>query len=164
MKRLLSAPLDRPTRRATSASEGGVSASVESNSAQARATGLLRPSIGLPVARLAALAGAEARRLGRIGRGVEGHVLAQRRAGRTGRQAIDPGRLDREPEPAVEGPVAPLDGLPAGIRVGSVPGWEVASAKVGEGKRMLGHGAIKAPWPNLLYPAAAGNSRPGSLP
>ena len=43
MKRLLSAPLDRPTRRATSASEGAVSASVESNIAQARATGLLRP-------------------------------------------------------------------------------------------------------------------------
>ncbi len=44
MKRLLRAPLDRPTRRATSASEGDVSVSVESNSAQARATGLLRPA------------------------------------------------------------------------------------------------------------------------
>src|SRR5216683_5811759 len=30
---------------------------------------------------------------------------------------------------------------------------------------MLGHGAIKAPWPNLLYPASAGNSglRPEAL-
>lgn len=40
---MLSAPLDRPTLRATSASEGGLSASAASNSAQARATGLLRP-------------------------------------------------------------------------------------------------------------------------
>src|SRR5258706_5208741 len=43
MKRLLSAPLVRPTLRATSASEGGVSLTVESKSWQARATGLLRP-------------------------------------------------------------------------------------------------------------------------
>ena len=87
MKRLLSAPAVRPTLRATSASEGGVSQSVASNSLQARATGLLRPSIGLPVARLAALAGAEARRLGRLGRGVEVDVLRSGgRAAQDGRQ------------------------------------------------------------------------------
>ena len=44
MKRLLSAPAVRPTLRATSASEGGVSQSVASNSLQASATGLLRPT------------------------------------------------------------------------------------------------------------------------
>ncbi len=44
MKRLLRAPDVRPTLRATSASEGDVSQSVESNSLQASATGLLRPT------------------------------------------------------------------------------------------------------------------------
>ena len=79
--------------------------------------------------------------------------------------AIDPGRPDREPEPAVVAAVTPLTacqqvassgGPPAGRR----EGFFEAGAKVGSEGRMLGHGAIKAPWPNLLYPPPAGNCLP----
>src|SRR5262249_4638275 len=63
---------------------------------------LAEASLSLPVARLAAFAGTETRGLRRLGRGVEVDVLAQRRTRCARRQAIDPGRLDREPEPAVE--------------------------------------------------------------
>ena len=127
--------------------------------------GLAEAEIGprslVPVARLAALAGPEPCRLGRLGRGMEAHVAAQRRARRTGRQAIDPGRLDREPEPAVVRPVTPLYGLPAGFPVRQRVGKEWRGESQGrKGKRMLGHSAIKAPWANLLYPASAGNFYP----
>ena len=74
--------------------------------------------VRLPVAWLAPLARTEARRLRRLGRGVEVDVAAQRRTGRARRQAIDPGCLHREPEPAVVDAVAPLDGVPAGFRIG----------------------------------------------
>src|SRR6185295_6408605 len=110
----------------------------------------------MPIARLAALAGTETRRLGGGRRGVEGHVLAQRWTRRAGRQAIDAGGFDREPEAAVEGAVAPLNGLPAGIRVGESRGGERHD---GEWESwLLGHDANVGTRPNLLYPAPAGNS------
>src|SRR5687768_12397213 len=53
---------------------------------------LAEADIGLPVARLAALAGAKARRLSRIGRGVEVDVAPERWPRRARRQAINPDR------------------------------------------------------------------------
>ena len=125
---------------------------------------LAEAELGLPVARLAALAGAEAGRFGRFRRGVEGHVLAQRRTRRAGRQAVDPGRLDREPEPAVEGPVAPLDGCPAGIRVGEHAREGGAGERHGGGrKRELGHGRLcRRPGQPALSGARRQFPRPGN--
>src|SRR5512133_2225168 len=103
---------------------------------------------------MAALAGTEAGRFGRVRRGMEGDVLAQRRARRAGRQAVDPGRLDREPEAAVIGPVAPLDGGPARIRVGENAREGGAGERHGGGRnRVLGHGRYVSAPANLLYPA-----------
>ena len=81
MKRLLSAPLDSPTLRATAASEGGVSARPEFEKGAGPGHRLAEAEIGPPFARLAALAGTEPRRLGGVGRGVEVHVVPERRPG-----------------------------------------------------------------------------------
>ena len=104
--------------------------------------GLAEAEIRPPVAWLAALAGTEAGSLSGFGRGVEIHVALERGPGGTGRQAVDPGRFHREPEPAVERPVAPQEGLPARVRIGKRGGGESQGGKC---QRMLGHGAIKAP-------------------
>jgi hypothetical protein len=65
----------------------------------------------------AAQAGAVAGFLGRGGAGVEGDVLAQRRAGRTHRPAVDARRLHGHEQPAVEAGVAGLDGAVAGVGI-----------------------------------------------
>jgi hypothetical protein len=67
----------------------------------------------------AAQAGAIAGLLGRGGAGVEGDVLAQRRAGRAHRPAIDARRPHRHEQPAVEAGVAGLDGAVANVGVES---------------------------------------------
>ena len=97
------------------------------------------------------------RRFGGVGRGVERYIAPKRPARCAGRPAIDPGRLDREPESAVVGSVTLHDSLPAFVRAGHGSRGE---GRGGEGKRMLGHGATMSTRPNLLYPAADGNSRP----
>src|SRR5258708_39107295 len=102
MKRLLSAPLDRPTRRATSASEGGVSPSVESKNWQARATGLLRPRAACQSRGLQRLQGRKPTASAASGEAWNATVPPHAgRAAQAGRQ-YTPLRLDQDPNPPVD--------------------------------------------------------------
>ena len=69
------------------------------------------------IARLAALAGAEAGGLGLVGGGEEADVFAQWPPGGTGRAAVDLRAGDGDEEEAVGGGAALLDGLPAGVLI-----------------------------------------------